>query len=198
MDNNVSNLIKNFEEIFYNQVYKSWRIEKNKAAKDIVGECYEKFRRKSYEEFGFSISEKNKKVLGSSYNADMALELNGVIKIIEESKGHYIDSCFLKRAMTNFADIVNQCIKNKIEVPYFILSCPTKMRNFSTVFNDTVGIFREDIQLEIKKKFKYFPLCKNGRIHKSKYFLNEKNCFDLDPTLINEEISFLNSIKKPD
>ena len=67
-----------FENRFYNQSYKRWRIDKEKAGKDIVGEQYELFREEYYKGLGFEIGD-GKKIFGSSYNCDTVVERNGEI-----------------------------------------------------------------------------------------------------------------------
>jgi len=69
------------------------------------------------------------------------------------------------------------------------------MNNFDIVFNSYIRIYIEDIQSELIEKFKYFPLCKNGRIRKDKYFYSIKNCFNLDPNMIETQTFFIESVK---
>lgn len=183
-----------FENVFYQPTYLDWRIKK-KSGKDIVGAHYENFRSELYKQFGLELSKKKKKIFGSSYNADLAIEKNGKIILVEEDKGHYVDSCFLKRAVGNFAEVVSNCIDKKVNVPYFVLSCSTKMRNFNNIFDSYIKIYREDIQKEIKEKFLYFPLCENGRIDAKKYFQSNQNCFSLSDKLLTNQINFLNSLR---
>ena len=122
-----------FEEKYYSSVYRKWRIEKEKAAKDIVGEEWEDFREKYYELNGFSAI---KGVKISNYKPDLVVfREDGNPKILEEAKGHYVDSCFLKRAIGNYAEVIDYCLANNIPVPWFSLSCPTKMGNFEKIFN---------------------------------------------------------------
>ena len=189
----VESLVNDFNTIFYDQTYTKWRLKKERAGKDIVGSCYEEFRRKVYTDFGLKLG-KNKKVMGSNFNADVVVEIDGVVKIVEECKGHYVDSCFLKRAIGNFAELIMKCYDSKLEVPFFVLSCPTRMRNFESTFNNYIKIYRDDIQKDIISKFKYIPLCKNGRIKKSDYFMNKSNCFDLDQTLVENQITFIKKL----
>jgi hypothetical protein len=208
--------MKNIQEFtdefntFYNRVYNRWRLNidpdtkkdiKEKSGKDIVGKEFELFRRKFYQshlsDTNLSLSPKKdcKKILGSMFDADLALYQNGVINLIEECKGSYVDSCFLKRAIGNFAELISVCQKNGKEVPFFVLSCPTKMGNFSEVFNSYICIFNNSIQSEIINKFKYLPLCKHGRVTKKGYYSSNKICFKLDDSLIEEQLSYVSDFK---
>jgi hypothetical protein len=185
---------KKFDNIYYKSTYDRY-INKNekKAFKDIVGECYEDFRKSFYTDLGFNIVN-SKKIFGTTYNADIALEKNGVIKIVEECKGHYVDSCFLGRAIKDFAKIIKKCLDDKIEVPVFILSCPTKMNNFLDIFNEEVELFREDIKEIIKTNFIYHPTCNHGRLPKDKYFKSDNHSFELCDSMIDSQILFIQSI----
>ena len=184
----------NFDNFYYKKTYDRY-INKsdNKAFKDIVGEEYETFRKLFYTSLGFKLAN-SKRVFGTNYNADIALEKDGVVKIIEESKGHYVDSCFLGRAIKDFAKIIKKCLDNKIEAPFFILSCPTRMNNFSDVFNEEIELFRDEIKEVLKSKFIYQPSCKHGRLPKEKYFTSEIHSFKLDDKMIEDQIFFIQSL----
>ena len=128
-------MVKNlFNEKFYKPTYQDWRIDEVKAGKDIVGARYEEFRESYYENMGFEIGNGNK-IFGSSYNCDTVVMKDGEIVILEEDKGHFVDSCFLGRALANCAEVMYQVIEMDIKAPYFVLSCPTKMNNYKEITN---------------------------------------------------------------
>lgn len=73
----------------------------SKALKDVVGKEYENHRRVIWEGMGFDW---RRKLLKSAFNADGYIyNANGKLLVVEEAKGHYVDSCFLERALTGFA-----------------------------------------------------------------------------------------------
>ena len=183
-----------FNEKFYKPTYQDWRIDEIKAGKDIVGKKYEDFREDYYESMGFEIGN-GKKIFGTSYDCDTVVMKDGEVVILEEDKAHYVDSCFLGRALANCAEVMSQVLELDIAAPYFVLSCSTKMNNFQEIFDNRVRLYREDIQELIKEKFVYLPLCQHGRVQKSKYFLSEENCFELDDELIRKQNKFIKSLK---
>jgi len=187
--------IEHFEKDFYKSVYRRWRLDSEKAAKDIVGEQYETFRAEVYKNYGFDVvKDKKKKTIGG-YDADLVIEMNGEVVIIEEAKGHYVDSCFLQRAVMSYAKVIKTYLSQDMIPPYFVLSCPTKMNNFSEVFEDLVTLFRDDIRHYLKTKFTYLPVCAHGRVTRRKYYANEENCFTLNEELVQQQLSFLEGMK---
>ena len=135
-----------------------------------------------------------KKIFGSSYDCDTVVKKNGKIVILEEDKAHYVDSCFLGRALSNCAEVMDKCIDDGRVPPKFVLSCSTKMNNFQEIFDNRIRLYREDIQKLIKEIFVYLPLCEHGRISKTKYFQNKDNCFNLSDELIDKQNKFLMEI----
>lgn len=181
-----------FDE-FYDNVYRRWRLDNEKAAKDIVGEEYEKFRKRYYMESGFTFGD-NHNVLGSGVNCDLTVMIDNKVVIVEEDKGSYVDSPFLTRAIIDASRIIGTCLQNDLEIPYYILSCPTKMGNFDEIFNSTVELLREDIQSIIKEKFKYLPLCDNGRVNRNIYYRTENNHFELSEERLSEQTTLIDKI----
>ena len=179
-----------FENRFYNQSYKRWRIDKEKAGKDIVGEQYELFREEYYKGLGFEIGD-GKKIFGSSYNCDTVVERNGEIVILEGDKASYVDSCFLGRAIQNAAEVFDICLEKKINIPYFVISSSTKYNLFDEICERRLKLFREDIQEVFKSKFVYLPLSENDRISQKKYFMTKESCFNLSDRLIEEQNKFI-------
>ena len=183
-----------FDE-YYAAVYDRWRLYNEKAPKDIVGEEYEKLRTSLYRSLNLNVVEDKKRKRIAGYDADLAIEKDGKIIIVEEAKGHYVDSCFLQRALVSCAKVVNHSLEGGGEPPYFVLSCPTRMKNFEPAFNEIIRLFKPDIAASMKEKFLYFPLCKHGRIPKESYYQSVNNCFALDEGLINKEIAFMEKLK---
>ena len=190
---NIDETKKLFVEKFYNPTYKDWRVNKIKAGKDIVGARYEDFRKTYYKDMGFEIGD-GRKVFGSSYDCDTVVKKNGGVVILEEDKAHYVDSCFLGRALANCAEVMFKCIEDGLNPPKFVLSCSTKMNNFKDIFDNRIRLYRNDIQKLIKENFVYLPLCEHGRVSKEKYFSNKKNCFELSDDLIGQQLKFINGI----
>jgi hypothetical protein len=178
---------------YYQSVYQRWRILKEKAGKDIVGEEYEKLRKSFYQSFGLTVN-KTHDVYGSGINPDNVIVKNGEIIIIEEDKGSYVDGTFLKRALVDAATIFNTCIEKNINCPYFILSSTTKMNNYEEIYDKVVILFNEKLRNELKDKFIYLPLCLNGRVSQKKYFKTEKNHFELSKELLEKQTKTINEI----
>ena len=189
---NKSTLVQLFNN-FYSNVYKRWRVNKEKAGKDIVGEEYESFRKDYYKSKGFKIGN-GENVFDSGVNSDLVVLKNGKIRVIEEDKGSYVDGTFLKRALVDFATIISKCLEYGVECPYFILSCPTKMNNFDEIYERTVKLFSTEIKNVLSEKFVYLPLCDNGRISQKSYYKTEKNNFILSENLIDKQEKILNKI----
>ena len=191
---NISEFEKMFESSYYSPAYRRWRIEAEKAPKDIVGEQYEIFRRDFYRNLGLTVSD-GTKALGGNYNADLVVKNNnGEAIIVEEAKAHYVDRCFLERAMQDAAKMFNHCLKNEIEPPYFVLSCPTKYNGFEKCFNEMLEIINPKLVRLFKTKFVYLPLCNHNRVVANKYFRNEISCFNLNGRLVENQIRFARSL----
>jgi len=189
---------KKFKELFktefYDKSYKRWRIDEEKAGKDIIGEQYESFREKYYKSFGFTIGN-GKKIFGSSYNCDTVVKNNkNEIVILEEDKASYVDSCFLGRAIQNAAEVFDICLEKKISIPYFVISSSTKYNLFDDICERRLRLYRDDIQEVFKSKFIYLPLSENDRISQKKYFMTEESCFNLSDELIEKQNNFVKGL----
>jgi hypothetical protein len=182
-----------FNDEFYDKTYEKWRVNKEKAGKDIVGEQYELFREKYYKNYGFNIGN-GRKIFGSSYNCDTVVKRGNEIIILEEDKASYVDSCFLGRAIQNAAEVFDVCITNKITIPYFIISSSTKYNKFDEICERRLKLLREDLREVFKTKFLYFPLCENDRINQKKYFKSKESCFSLSDSLIKNQNNFVESL----
>lgn len=185
--------VKNLFNSFYSQVYRKWRIENKKAAKDIVGEEYENFRKNFYKDENVDVFVREK-VFNSSINFDIVVKKNGEVLILEECKGSYVDSPFLKRAIFDFAMIIETCLEKKIECPFFILSSSTKMKNFDDNYKKYTKIFKDDIREILDEKFLYFSMCEHDRMKRDIYFKTPENNFVLSESLIQNQINKINEI----
>lgn len=182
-----------FENEFYNPSYERWRVNKEKAGKDITGEQYELFRERYYKELGFDIGNGNK-IFGTSYNCDTVVKKNGKIVILEEDKASYVDSCFLGRAIQNAAEVFDVCIEKGIDIPYFIISSSTKYNKYDEIYEKKLRLYRNDLQEIFKSKFIYLPLSENDRISQKKYFVTKESCFNLSDKLIENQNKFVKAI----
>jgi len=180
-------------EKYYQSVYLRWRIKREKAGKDIVGEEYEKFRRNFYKSYGLTVEDECD-VFGSGVNPDNVVKKDGKIIIIEEDKGSYVDGTFLKRALVDAATIFDTCITNKIECPYFILSCVTTMKNYQQIYDKVTSLFNNNLKNVLNEKFLYLPLSESSRVSQNKYFKTEKNHITLSKKLIDDEYKKINEI----
>lgn len=184
---------KLYYSAFYYPTFERWRVNNEKAGKDIVGEQYEHFRKVYYAKLGFEIGN-GKKLFGSSYNCDVVVKKNGKIVLVEEDKGSYVDSCFLGRAINNAAQLYSKCVAQGIEVPYFVISSSTRYNKFKEIYKENVEIIREDLVEILNEKLIYFPLCEHDRVNQKKYFMTKDNCFNLSDELITEELKFIEGL----
>tara|TARA_R100001594_G_scaffold134426_1_gene175580 strand:- start:690 stop:1316 length:627 start_codon:yes stop_codon:yes gene_type:complete len=170
----------------------------SKAKKDIVGEEYEAFRKGIIESIGLSVGDRRdiSHLCNNSFNPDQVIvSSTGKLLALEEDKAHYVDKCFLSRAIINCARVVQKCLDSGNEVPYFVLSCPTTYGKFEEEFSEGVRLFREDIALEMKDKFKYFSFCDHDRVRKSNYLKEGIQPFQYNEKKIEREINFWNSLQ---
>jgi len=191
---NTTEVKKMFVKEFYKPTYKSWRVLEERAGKDIVGAEYEKYREKFYTKLGFTVTS-GKKVFGTNYDCDTAVELNGKTVILEEDKAHYLDSCFLERALAGFAKTVNSYLKNNQEVPCIILHSFTSYSKYEVKLNEFCEILRDDIAHLMREKIVYITLCERDRLPTKKWFQNCDYAYidNVHDDFINRDISFIKS-----
>tara|TARA_Y100000287_G_C14174920_1_gene331785 strand:+ start:374 stop:949 length:576 start_codon:yes stop_codon:yes gene_type:complete len=181
-----------FKTEFYDKAYKRWRIDEEKAGKDIIGDQYEKFREKYYQSYGFSIGNGHK-VFGSSYNCDTVVKKGNDIVILEEDKANYVDSCFLGRAIQNATQVFNSCLKQGIPIPYFVISSSTKYNKYEEIYQEKIETIRKDLVDILNEKFIYLPLCEHDRKVKG-YFETSESCFNLSDELIEKQNNFVKGL----
>jgi len=144
--------------------------ETGKALKDVIGEEYEEHRKRLYEKLGFRVENEIHDERLAAFNADWYLyDTQGNLVIIEECKGHYVDSCFAERAVFGFAKTAQRFLDLGLECPYFVLSSTTKYRLFGDKFEESLGVLRADIADTLRAKVKYFSVVENDRFGYKKW-----------------------------
>jgi hypothetical protein len=182
-----------FNSEFYDKAYIRWKINNEKAGKDIIGNQYELFRKAYYRELGFSIGD-GRKIFDSSYNCDTVVKKGNDIVIIEEDKAAYLDSCFLGRAIQNASQVFNVCLKKGIKIPYFVISSSTRYNKYEEIYKEKVETIRQDLVDILNEKFIYLPLSENDRISQKKYFMTQESCFNLSDELIEKQNNFVKTL----
>ena len=187
-------MAKKLFESFYSTVYHRARVIKDKSFKDVVGEEYETMRKTFYQNLGLKA---NKERIGH-YDVDLVVRdpVTDQILIIEEDKGHYVDSCFMKRFLMNAAEIIDKYIQEGETVPYIILSSPTSMSNYEKTYKYSSRLFRSEIKKIMDEKIVYLPYCSHDRVPQKKYYKNKNNCFALENALITKQLEFITKIKQ--
>tara|TARA_R110000822_G_scaffold300307_1_gene423645 strand:- start:856 stop:1497 length:642 start_codon:yes stop_codon:yes gene_type:complete len=171
--------------------------DNSKAAKDVVGASFEACRGEWIRSFDkldtASPSEKREfdKLYGSYYEADQYIVCKSTRRIIavEEDKGHYVDKPFAKRALFNAAELMHHCIKSEIDLPFFVLSCPTNY-DITSLLGSKSGFFNKAIYKALVDKFRFFPTCQHGRVAKRRYLVDREMPFEMDDDLVLKETKF--------
>ena len=168
--------------------------ETGKALKDVVGTAFELHRKRLWEHFGFCVS---KKKYGALFNVDWSITYKGVLIAFEEDKGHYLDSCFMERALSGFSKTVNAYIKKNEPIPRLILHSFTKYKNFNEKLEEDMDTRKTEIRDEIQKKLLYTTLVECDRLPKKKWF--SKDSYDsysvnASEELILKDIEFIKSL----
>lgn len=165
-----------------------------KALKDIVGKAYETHRKRVWNHFGFDVS---KERYGAMFDVDWSITYQGILIAFEEDKGHYMDSCFMERALTGFSKTVNTYQKKGKPVPVLILHSFTRYNKFSDKLEEDMDTRKAEIRDEIKKKIVYTTLVECDRLPKNRWFSKELyNCYSINATdeLIIKDIKFIRSL----
>lgn len=167
--------------------------ETSKALKDIIGLAYEKHRKRVWNYFGFEVV---KDTYNASFNVDWSILYKGTLIAMEESKGHYLDSCFLERALTGFAKTVNNYQKNNLSIPVFIIHSFTKYNKFNDKKMEDLDTRKECIADVLYKKVIYSFMTKCDRLSSQKWFGKCNNCYfdNVDEELIIKDIMLIQSL----
>lgn len=168
--------------------------ETGKALKDIVGKVFETHRARIWKHFGFNVSkEKN----DAMFHVDWSITYEGKLIAFEEDKGHYLDSCFLERALTGFCKTVNAYIKKNKPVPVLILHSFTEYNKYSEKLEEDLDTRKTEIKEEIERKLVYTTLVGRDRIPAKDWF--SKNYYkgysnNASDELILKDIEFIRSL----
>jgi len=167
--------------------------EKGKALKDIVGKAFETHRKRLWEYFGFTVSKDRH---GALFDVDWSILHNGKLVAMEEDKGHYLDSCFMERALNGFAKTVNSYQKSGDIVPLLIIHSFTKYSKFQDKMIEDIDTRKESIAEELSKKVVYTTLTNCDRLSKKKWFSDSENCYSnnvVDEQIV-ADITFIRSL----
>jgi len=146
------------------------RKETGKALKDIVGKKYEEHRRMLWESQGFDWRRRLPK---SAFTADGYMyDNNGKLLVVEEAKGHYVDSCFLERALTGFVKQIKVFLDDgwtEKEVPYFVLSSTATFKGYEQKFEEYLNLFLDANPLKrlLREKVRYFAVSPHDRLDRA-------------------------------
>ena len=180
--------------------------KQGKALKDIVGEVFETHRNRIWTHFGFTVT-KDTKTHGALFTVDLAIYHpnapdDGLVAL-EEDKGHYLDSCFMERAITGFAKTINLYKKTEKTIPTLIIHSFTTYNLFHTKMEEDLETRREDIAMTLKEKVKYTTLTSRDRIPAKDWFgSGEKGISNAyskhaNETHIQQDIEFILSLVPP-
>lgn len=170
------------------------RHKTGKALKDIIGLAYERHRERIWKYFGFEVSKEKNDAL---FDIDWCITYKNKLIAFEEDKGHYVDSCFLERALSGFSKTINSYIKKKKDVPLLILHSFTKYNKYIDKLQEDMDTRRSEISNELQIKLIYTTLVECDRLPKKKWFSKDyyKSYSDnVNHELIIKDIKFIKSI----
>ena len=167
-----------------------------KALNDIVGKSYEDHRKRLYHHFGFSV---NKEWIGGVFNADQVIRnKSGDVLAIEEDKAHYVDACFLQRALSNYAQVAMYYLSRGEECPWLILSSSTRYKLFDRKLDEFLSTYEFDgpsrLVSCLREKLKYFHVANHDRCRKGTWVRHKKNPISITPDVaenISKEVRFM-------
>lgn len=167
---------------------------KGKALKDIIGKAYEMHRKRVFNYFGFDVS---KDKCDAMFDVDWSIRYKGILIALEEDKGHYLDSCFMERALTGYSKTVNKFQKEGKPIPKLIIHSFTKYNKFNEKLEEDMDTRKSEIRDEIQKKLVYTTLVDRDRLPKQKWFSKDyyKGYSDnANDELIIKDIEFILSL----
>lgn len=144
---------------------------KAKATKDVVGKNFENTLQKIIKIINPSLEcELRTKNKDFGFTADNTITKNGKIVMICEYKGHYLDSCFLERALIGIAKTIVNFLEQNMEIPLFEICSFTTYKLYYQKFEETLNIFRDDIKHYMREKVVYNTFCDSDRIKSKNWF----------------------------
>lgn len=173
------------------------QLETGKASKDIIGEAFETHRERIWKYFGFNVS---KEKHGAKFDVDWAVTYKGKLIALEEDKGHYVDSCFLERALSGFSKTVYAYKQEGKQVPLLILHSFTRYNKYNEKFEEDMNTRKPEIKDELKKKMVYSTLVNRDRLPKEEWIGSKKSTRNdsyshfSEDDLIQKDIEFIKSL----
>ena len=163
-----------------------------KALKDVVGLAFENHRKRIWEHFGFKVVKNG----DGLFDADWYIWHGETLVAIEEDKGHYLDSCFLERALTGFAKTINSYQKKGKNIPKLIIHSFARYNKFHEKKEEDMETRKESISKEMGEKLIYTTLTKRDRLNKKDWFGSSETAYtnNADQELIKQDIEFILSL----
>jgi len=192
-----------FDKNFCDEVI-SVRKKTGKALKDIVGKEYENHRQVVWESMGFTFRKRLFDKNLSAFNADgYVYDDKDKLLVIEEAKGHYVDSCFLERALGSFTKQIRAFLKNgwsHEEIPYFVLSSTTTYRGYEKKLEEYLDIFLDanPIKQLIRQRVRYFAVTPSDRIKPTGWLQNTNRPVsrtEATKSLVQNELNFMKELQ---
>lgn len=165
-----------------------------KALKDIVGAAFETHRKRIWNYFGFDVSKEKYDAL---FDIDWSITYKGKLIAFEEDKGHYLDSCFLERALTGFCKTINKYLQIEKNLPILIIHSFTRYKKYNEKLEEDMDTRKTQIKDEIQKKLVYTTLVDCDRLPQKKWFSKDLyNCYSVNASddLIRKDIEFIRSL----
>lgn len=164
-----------------------------KALKDIVGKVFETHRERVWNHFGFDVSKDKHDAL---FDVDWSITRQGELIALEEDKGHYMDSCFMERAITGFCKTINAYQKINKPIPVLILHSFTKYNKFVEKLEEDLETRKSEIADEMNNKLRYTTLVERDRITKKWFSKEVYDCYSVNASdeLILKDIEFIRSL----
>ena len=178
------------------EFYKQSLIDAENQVESIYkrGKAYEIHRKRVWEYFGFNVTKDKQQAM---FNVDWSILYNGILVALEEDKGHYLDSCFLERALSGFCKTINYYQKKEKKIPMLIIHSFTRYNKFDEKLKDDMDTRKTEIAHELNNKIVYTTLTNLDRLNKKKWFSKDLyNCYSSNSSneLILEDIEFIKSL----
>jgi hypothetical protein len=170
--------------------------EAGKALKDVVGASFEAHRKRFYEMLGFDVVTDHLKAqcpwLG--FNADMVVLKGSRVVVVEESKGHYTDAPFLKRALVGFAESTSNFLEkggSSDDLPYFAVGSVTRPGKLDDHLKRFLRLLHPDLATALQERFRYWSLFNRDRLQASDWFNGKRGGGNDSPITRSEHVEDL-------